>query len=141
MSDSSARYGIGNVILSDILKPPDKDRMEGQGDRKRKRIRKKEDIEGFSGCTFLFTSLHSLPFFLSPSPPSPPSLPLLPLLPLPLSSLSSLSPEPYIYADVTDMKDMHSIVVNNNIDTVVHFSAILSALGEKDVQKALAVSF
>ena len=34
---------------------------------------------------------------------------------------------------------MHSIVVNNNIDTVVHFSAILSALGEKDVQKALNV--
>jgi nucleoside-diphosphate-sugar epimerase len=29
----SARYGMGNVILSDILKPPDKDRMEGQGDR------------------------------------------------------------------------------------------------------------
>jgi threonine 3-dehydrogenase len=72
----SAKYGMGNVILSDILKPPDKDRME----------------------------------------------------------------EPYIYADVTDIKDMHSIVVNNNIDTVVHFSAILSALGEKDVQKALAVN-
>ena len=48
--------------------------------------------------------------------------------------------EPYIYADVTDIKDMHSIIVNNSIDTVVHFSAILSALGEKDVQKALAVS-
>lgn len=48
--------------------------------------------------------------------------------------------EPYIYADIMDMKDMHSIIVNNNIDTVVHFSAILSALGEKDVQKALEVN-
>jgi threonine 3-dehydrogenase len=72
----SARYGVGNVILSDILKPPRSGPLE----------------------------------------------------------------EPYIYADVTDIKDMHSIIVNHNIDTVVHFSAILSALGEKDVQKALAVN-
>ena len=36
---------------------------------------------------------------------------------------------------------MHSIVVNHNVDTVVHFSALLSAIGEKHVQKALEVSY
>ena len=45
-----------------------------------------------------------------------------------------------MYADVLDLQSLHSIVVNNGIDTVIHFSAILSALGEKDVQKAIDVS-
>jgi threonine 3-dehydrogenase len=72
----SAKYGVGNVILSDILKPPNKEPLR----------------------------------------------------------------EPYIYADILDIKDLHSIIVNNNIDTVVHFSAILSAIGERDVQKALEVN-
>jgi threonine 3-dehydrogenase len=47
---------------------------------------------------------------------------------------------PYIYADVLDLKHLHSIVVNYGIDWVVHFSALLSAVGEADPQKALNVN-
>ena len=46
---------------------------------------------------------------------------------------------PYVYADVLDLKHLHSLVVNNEIDWVIHFSALLSAIGEKDPQKALDV--
>ncbi|XP_064382211.1 L-threonine 3-dehydrogenase, mitochondrial-like [Halichondria panicea] len=47
---------------------------------------------------------------------------------------------PYAYADVLDVKHLHSLVVNYNIDWVVHFSALLSAIGEKDVTRALKVN-
>ena len=46
---------------------------------------------------------------------------------------------PYVYADVMDVKHLHSLVVNYNIDWLVHFSALLSAIGEKDVIRALEV--
>ena len=38
-----------------------------------------------------------------------------------------------------DVKHLHSLVVNYNIDWLVHFSALLSAIGEKDVIRALEV--
>jgi threonine 3-dehydrogenase len=47
---------------------------------------------------------------------------------------------PYIYADVLDLKHLHSIVVNYGIDWVVHFSAVLSAAGEALPQNALNVN-
>ena len=46
-----------------------------------------------------------------------------------------------MYADVLDIKHLHSIVVNNDIDWVIHFSALLSAVGEKDPRKALDVRY
>ena len=46
---------------------------------------------------------------------------------------------PYLYADVLDLKHLHSIVVNYGIDWVVHFSALLSAVGEANPPKALQV--
>ena len=44
-----------------------------------------------------------------------------------------------MYADVLDLKHLHSIVVNYRIDWVIHFSALLSAIGEADPQRALNV--
>ena len=46
---------------------------------------------------------------------------------------------PYLYADVLDLKHLHSIVVNYGIDWVIHFSALLSAVGEANPPKALQV--
>ena len=48
-------------------------------------------------------------------------------------------PGPYVYADVMDMKHLHSIVVDHRIDWVIHFSALLSAVGEINVPLALEV--
>lgn len=47
---------------------------------------------------------------------------------------------PYIYADILDVHSLQSIVVNHEIDWVVHFSAILSAVGEQNVSQALQVN-
>lgn len=47
---------------------------------------------------------------------------------------------PYIYADILDFQSLQSIVVNHEIDWVVHFSAILSAVGEQNVSQALQVN-
>ena len=46
---------------------------------------------------------------------------------------------PYVYADVLDGQNLNSIVVNYNIDWIVHFSALLSAIGEKNFRRALQV--
>ena len=46
---------------------------------------------------------------------------------------------PYVYADVLDGQNLNSIVVNYNIDWIVHFSALLSAVGEKNFRRALQV--
>ncbi|XP_071964390.1 L-threonine 3-dehydrogenase, mitochondrial-like isoform X2 [Antedon mediterranea] len=47
---------------------------------------------------------------------------------------------PYLYADILDFKNLQEIVVNNNIDWLVHFSALLSAVGEQDVPLAIKVN-
>jgi len=47
---------------------------------------------------------------------------------------------PFIYADILDYKNLQSIVVNYNIDTIVHFSALLSAIGEHNVSEALKIN-
>lgn len=49
-------------------------------------------------------------------------------------------PGPYLYADILDIKNLQSIVVNERIDWLVHFSAILSAVGEQNVSQALQVN-
>lgn len=45
-----------------------------------------------------------------------------------------------MYADILDFKNLQSIVVNERIDWLVHFSAILSAVGEQNVSQALQVN-
>ena len=47
---------------------------------------------------------------------------------------------PYVYADVLDFKGLQEIVVNNDIDLVIHMSAILSAVGENNVPLALRIN-
>lgn len=45
-----------------------------------------------------------------------------------------------MYADVLDFPNLQQIVVNNKIDWIIHFSALLSAVGEQNVQLALNVN-
>lgn len=47
---------------------------------------------------------------------------------------------PYIYADVLDFKNLQEIVVNYRIDWLIHFSALLSAIGEENVPLAMRVN-
>uniref|UniRef100_UPI00358E17FD L-threonine 3-dehydrogenase, mitochondrial-like n=1 Tax=Myxine glutinosa TaxID=7769 RepID=UPI00358E17FD len=47
---------------------------------------------------------------------------------------------PFIYADILDYKNLREIVVNNRITWLVHFSALLSAAGEKNVPLARSVN-
>ncbi|KAM7449543.1 hypothetical protein ABFA07_002674 [Porites harrisoni] len=56
------------------------------------------------------------------------------------ASWDVLESGPYIYADILDFKNLQSIVVNERIDWLVHFSAILSAVGEQNVSQALQVN-
>lgn len=44
---------------------------------------------------------------------------------------------PYIFADILDFKGLQKIVVNHRIDWVIHFSALLSAIGEQNVPLAV----
>uniref|UniRef100_A0A915D772 NAD-dependent epimerase/dehydratase domain-containing protein n=1 Tax=Ditylenchus dipsaci TaxID=166011 RepID=A0A915D772_9BILA len=46
----------------------------------------------------------------------------------------------YCYLNILDRKAMEEAVVNHNIDTVIHFSALLSAVGEQNVELALQVN-
>ena len=47
---------------------------------------------------------------------------------------------PYVYADILDFKSLNEIVVNNDIDWVIHMSAILSAFGEQNVPLSLRIN-
>jgi threonine 3-dehydrogenase len=47
---------------------------------------------------------------------------------------------PYIYIDVLDSSMLASTVVNYQIDWVIHFSAVLSAVGEANVPLALRIN-
>ncbi|KAI6660508.1 L-threonine 3-dehydrogenase, mitochondrial [Oopsacas minuta] len=44
------------------------------------------------------------------------------------------------HLDVLDARRFEALVVENRIDLVIHFSAILSALGESNVQKAIDIN-
>lgn len=45
-----------------------------------------------------------------------------------------------MYADVLDFKNLQEIVVNHRIDWIVHYSALLSAVGESNVPLAMRVN-
>jgi len=57
-----------------------------------------------------------------------------------LPSPAPLSPGPFIYSDILDYKNLREIVVNNRITWLVHYSALLSAVGEANVPLARAVN-
>lgn len=58
-----------------------------------------------------------------------------------VSYKSSLSPlGPFIYSDILDYKNLREIVVNNRITWLVHYSALLSAVGEANVPLARSVN-
>jgi threonine 3-dehydrogenase len=46
----------------------------------------------------------------------------------------------YVYADVLDLNALKTIVANQRVDWVVHFSALLSAVGEQNVPLALRIN-
>ncbi|CAE1152451.1 TDH [Acanthosepion pharaonis] len=47
---------------------------------------------------------------------------------------------PFIYADILDFKNLQEIVVTHQIDSIVHFSALLSAIGEANIPLAMKVN-
>ncbi|XP_058809185.1 L-threonine 3-dehydrogenase, mitochondrial [Phymastichus coffea] len=47
---------------------------------------------------------------------------------------------PFIFADILDFKGLQKIVVNYRIDWLIHFSALLSAVGEQNVPLAVRVN-
>ncbi|XP_011310141.1 L-threonine 3-dehydrogenase, mitochondrial [Fopius arisanus] len=47
---------------------------------------------------------------------------------------------PFIFADILDFKGLQKIVVNHRIDWLIHFSALLSAVGEQNVPLAIRVN-
>jgi threonine 3-dehydrogenase len=46
----------------------------------------------------------------------------------------------YVYADILDFKNLQEIVVNERIDWMIHFSALLSAIGEVNIPLAIRVN-
>ncbi|KAL3222625.1 hypothetical protein MRX96_028404 [Rhipicephalus microplus] len=53
---------------------------------------------------------------------------------------SILAEGPYVYADILDFKNLQELVVNERIDWLIHFSALLSAIGERNVPLAMRVN-
>lgn len=47
---------------------------------------------------------------------------------------------PFLFADVLDQRGLREIVVNYEIDWLIHFSALLSAVGEQNVPLAMQVN-
>ncbi|KAJ3070474.1 hypothetical protein HDU98_006517 [Podochytrium sp. JEL0797] len=47
---------------------------------------------------------------------------------------------PYVFADVMNMQELEKIVVNHDITQIVNLSALLSAVGEANIDKALAIN-
>ena len=48
--------------------------------------------------------------------------------------------KPYVYADTLDVRQLDTTIVNYDIDRVVHFAALLSAVAEQNVSRGLQVS-
>lgn len=47
---------------------------------------------------------------------------------------------PFAYVDVLDAQSIQSAVVQHSVDWIVHFSALLSSVGEKNVPRAIQVN-
>lgn len=48
---------------------------------------------------------------------------------------------PYIFADILDFKGLQKIVVDHRVDWLIHFSALLSAVGEQNVPLAVRYAY
>ncbi|KAF7488512.1 L-threonine 3-dehydrogenase [Sarcoptes scabiei] len=53
---------------------------------------------------------------------------------------SVINSGPFAYIDVLDPKSIDSVVVQHGIDWIIHFSALLSSIGEKNVARAIQVN-
>ncbi|KAG7280725.1 hypothetical protein CRUP_004525, partial [Coryphaenoides rupestris] len=53
---------------------------------------------------------------------------------------SVLQSGPFVYADVLDYKHLRELIVNNRITWLVHYSALLSAVGETNVAMARKIN-
>ncbi|XP_046874225.1 L-threonine dehydrogenase 2 isoform X1 [Hypomesus transpacificus] len=109
------QYGRDNVILSDIKKPPSEVFSSG----------KPEEVIQVSISSIKITYL----------------------LCFTLSSLRATShlchptrTGPFVYADVLDYKSLRELIVNNRITWMVHYSALLSAVGEANVALARKIN-
>ncbi|XP_053205957.1 L-threonine 3-dehydrogenase, mitochondrial-like [Panonychus citri] len=51
-----------------------------------------------------------------------------------------LNKGPYLFADVLDFKNLQEIIVNHRVDWLIHFSALLSAIGENNVPLAMRIN-
>jgi len=47
---------------------------------------------------------------------------------------------PFRYLDVSDLDSLHKLVVDNEVTCIVHYAALLSAVGEKNVPLATKVN-
>ena len=45
-----------------------------------------------------------------------------------------------MYADILDFKNLQELIVNKNIGWLIHFSALLSAIGEANIPLAMRVN-
>ena len=48
---------------------------------------------------------------------------------------------PYCYLDVANLAELNQKVVDERIDVIIHYAALLSAVAEQNVPKALEVSY
>ncbi|KAF3857136.1 hypothetical protein F7725_008995, partial [Dissostichus mawsoni] len=55
-------------------------------------------------------------------------------------TMSTIMVCPFIFSDILDSKNLREIVVNNNISWLIHYSAVLSAVGENNVALAKEVN-
>lgn len=51
-----------------------------------------------------------------------------------------VSDGPYLFVDILDFKGLQKIVVDHRVDWLIHFSALLSAIGEQNVSLAVRVN-
>ncbi|KOB78152.1 L-threonine dehydrogenase [Operophtera brumata] len=51
-----------------------------------------------------------------------------------------VSDGPYMFVDILDFKGLQKIVVDHRVDWLIHFSALLSAIGEQNVSLAVRVN-
>lgn len=55
-------------------------------------------------------------------------------------SLALIGSGPFAYVDVLDINSIQSVVVQHRIDWIIHFSALLSSVGEQNVPRAIQVN-
>jgi len=53
---------------------------------------------------------------------------------------ANLKKGPFIFADILDFKSLQKIIVDYRIDWLIHFSAMLSAIGEQNVPLAVRIN-